>query len=59
MEQHVFFFTFTLIIEGTTEKDLKFKMPLKSVCNRNFGSVKQKGIFEHLRRVKNRKRSVK
>ncbi len=58
MEQHVFF-TFTLIIEGATEKDLKFKMPLKSICNRNFGSVKQKGIFEHSRRVKNRKRYVK
>ncbi len=29
------FFTFPLIIEGTTEKVLKFKMPLKSVYNRN------------------------
>ncbi len=53
------FFTFPLIIEGATEKVLKFRMPLKSVDNRNFGSIKQKCIFEHFRRVKNRTISVK
>jgi hypothetical protein len=52
-------FTFSLIIEGAKEKVLKFKMPMKSVSNRNFGSIKQKCIYEHFRRVKNRKISVK
>ncbi len=51
MEQHVFF-TFSLIIEGTTEKVLKFKMPLKSVYDRNFGSIKQKCILNTLEGLK-------
>jgi hypothetical protein len=32
MEEHVFF-TFSLIIEGTTEKSLQFIMSLKSIYN--------------------------
>ncbi len=51
MEQHVFL-NFSIDYEGATEG---FKMPLNSVYNRNFGSIKQKCIFEHFRRVKNRK----
>ncbi len=53
------FFTFSLITVGATEKVFKFKMPLKLFYNRNFVSIKQKCIFEHFRRVKNRKRSIK
>ncbi len=41
------FFAFSLIIEGTTEKVLQFKMPLKSIYNRNFGFNEQQCIFEH------------
>jgi len=36
------FFAFSLIIEGTTEKVLKFIMPLSSIYNRNFGFIEQK-----------------
>jgi hypothetical protein len=39
------FFAFSLIIEGTTEKVLKFIMPLKSIHNRNFGLIEQKNVF--------------
>jgi hypothetical protein len=44
MEQQVFF-AFSLIIEGTTEKVLKFIMTLKSIHNRNFGFIVQKNVF--------------
>jgi len=40
MEQH--FFMFPLIIEGTTEKVLQFKMPVKSINNKNFHFTEQK-----------------
>jgi hypothetical protein len=43
MEQHVF--AFSLIIEGTTEKVLKFIMSLKSIHDRNFGFDEQKKYF--------------
>ncbi len=33
------FFSFGLIIEGTTEKVLQFKMPLKSVYNQIFDFI--------------------
>ncbi len=39
------FFAFSLIIEGTTEKVLKFIMTLKLFYNRNFGFVLQKMYF--------------
>jgi hypothetical protein len=39
------FFAFSLIIEGTTEKVLKFIMPLKLIYNRNFGFIVQKMYF--------------
>jgi hypothetical protein len=39
------FFAFSLIIEGTTEKVLKFIMPLKSIYYRNFGFTEQKMYF--------------
>jgi len=55
MEQHVFYFS--IDYRGRHRKC--FKMPLKSVDNRNFGSIKQKCIFEHFRRFKNIKRSAK
>ncbi len=35
MERHIF--TFSLIIEGATEKVLQFKIPLKSVYNKKLG----------------------
>jgi hypothetical protein len=41
--------TFSLIIEGATEKVLQFKMPLKAVHNRKFGVVEQQCIFEWLK----------
>ncbi len=53
MEQCIF--AFSLIIEGTTEKVLQFKMPLKSIYNRNFGFVEQKMNFEHYREFQARK----
>jgi hypothetical protein len=53
MEQRIFAFSF--IIEDTTEKVLQFIMPLKSIYNRNFGSIEQKCIFEHYREFQARK----
>ncbi len=48
MEQNVF--AFSVLIEGTTEKVLQFKMPLMSIYNRNFGFIEQKNVFfEHCR----------
>jgi hypothetical protein len=46
MVQHIFFYFFT-DKDGTTEKVLKFIMPLKAVYNRKFGVTEQKGVFEH------------
>ncbi len=37
MEQRIF--AFLLIIEGTIEKVLQFKMPRKSIYSRNFGFI--------------------
>jgi hypothetical protein len=47
MEQHIF--AFSLNIVGTTEKVLQFIMPLKSIYNKNLGSIEQKCIFEQYR----------
>jgi hypothetical protein len=41
----VHFFAFSLIIEGATEKALKFLMPFKSICDRNFCFIEQKMYF--------------
>ncbi len=49
MEQHVF--AFSSIIEGITEKVLKFIMPLKSIYNRNFGFHWTKIVFPTVQRV--------
>jgi hypothetical protein len=45
------FFAFSLIKEGTTEKVLQFKMPLKSIYNKTLASSNKKCIFEHNRGV--------
>ncbi len=42
MEQHIF--AFSLIIEGTTEKVLKFLTPIMSIFNQNLG-FNQKNVF--------------
>jgi hypothetical protein len=49
MEQHIF--AFSLIIEGTTEKVLQFKMPLKSMYSKTLTLFNKKCIFEHNREV--------
>jgi hypothetical protein len=54
IRQHIFF-TFSLIIEGATEKVTQFKMSLKSIYTKNFGFLEQKNIFEHYRKVNTRK----
>jgi hypothetical protein len=43
MEQR--FFTFSLIIEGTTEKVLQFIMPLKSIYSKNLCFDEEKMYF--------------
>ena len=48
MEHHVF--SFGLIIEGTTEKVLQFKIPLRSICNQTLGLIKKEMYFEKLKR---------
>jgi hypothetical protein len=53
MEHHVF--SFGLIIEGTTDKVLQFKMPLKSICNQTLGFIEQEMYFETLQRGSNNK----
>jgi hypothetical protein len=53
MEQR--FFTFSLIIEGTTEKVLQFIMPLELIYSKNFGFIEPKCIFEHYREFQARK----
>ncbi len=45
MGQHVFL-TFSLIIEGATEKVLQFIMPLKLMFIKNVGFNEQKCIFD-------------
>ncbi len=49
------FFTFSLIVEGGTEKVSQFIMPLKSIYNKNFGFIQLKCTFENDRKVKERK----
>ncbi len=44
MEKHDFF-TFSLIIDGTTDKVLQFIMPFWSIYNKNLGFVEQKNVF--------------
>ncbi len=39
------FFAFSLIIEGTTEKVLKFMLPLSSIYKGNFGFIEQKNVY--------------
>jgi hypothetical protein len=51
-------FAFSLIIEGATEKVLKFIMPLKSIYNRNLGFIEQKMYFLTLQRVSSKKNSI-
>jgi hypothetical protein len=52
------FLLFSLIIEGTTEKVLQFKMPLKSIYNRNFGFIEQNMYFLTLQRVSSKTNSI-
>ncbi len=59
MQWNSAFLTFSLIIEGTTEKVFQFVMPLKAVYNRKFGFIEQKCNFEHCGKVKTRKRCIK
>ncbi len=47
-----------MIIEGTTEKVVLFKVPLKSIYNQNLGFIEQKMYFEHLQRGSNNKESI-
>ena len=56
MERHIF--TFSLIIEGTTEKVLQFIMPLKSIYSRNFGFIEWKLYFWTLQRVSSKKNPI-
>ncbi len=52
------FFAFWLIIEGTTEKVLQFKMQVKSIYNKNFHFVEQKMYFLTLQRGSSKKKSI-
>ncbi len=56
MEQY--FFAFSLIIEGTTEKVSQIIMPLKSIYNRNVSFIEQKLYFWTLRRVSSKKNPI-
>ncbi len=51
-------FAFSLIIEGTTEKMLKFIMPFKSIYNKNFDFIVQNMYFWTLRRVSSKKNFI-
>jgi hypothetical protein len=42
MEQH--FYAFSLVIEGTAEKEFQFIMPIMSIYNRNLGFI-QRNVF--------------
>jgi hypothetical protein len=55
MQKHVF--AFSLIIGGTTEKVLQFKMPLKSIYSKTLGLVTQKMYFWTLQRGSNNNKS--
>ncbi len=57
MEQHLF--TFSFIIEGTTEKVLQTIKPLRLIYNKNLGFIDQKCFLEHHSKVISRKRSLK
>ncbi len=52
------FFSFKLIIEGTTENVSKFKMPLMATYIKMFCVNEQKCIFEHHRKIKRMKISL-
>ncbi len=54
----MFFFSFSLIIEGTTEKGLQFITPLKSIYNKNLGLIEQKMYFSTLQRGSNKKKYI-
>ncbi len=45
------FFTFSLIIEGTTEKVPQLKMPVKSINKKTLGSLNKKCYIEHYKEV--------
>ena len=55
INQTAHLFTFSLIIDGATEKVLQFMMPLKSIRNKNFGFMEQKCIFDNYSKVVTRK----
>ncbi len=40
-----------MIIEGTTEKVVLFKLPLKSIYNQNLGFIEQEMYFEQYKKV--------
>jgi hypothetical protein len=46
------FFTFSLNIEGTTEKVLQFQMPVKSIYNQKMGFIEQIVILNTTERLK-------
>ncbi len=50
MEERIL--TFSLIIEGTTEKALHFIMPLKSIYNKKIGFNEQKLFLRNLKQEK-------
>ncbi len=52
------FLEFPLNIEGTTEKVLQFKMPLKSIYNKNLGFIEQIKNFKTLQKGSNSKKSI-
>jgi hypothetical protein len=43
--ERAYFFAFSWIIEGTTEKVLQFIMPLESIFNKNLGFVERTNLF--------------
>jgi hypothetical protein len=49
------FFAFSLIVEGTIEKALKFIMPLSQFTTETLVSLSKKCIFEHYREFQARK----
>ena len=55
LEWNSTFFAFSSVIEGTTEKVLKFIMPPSSIYNRLFGFIEQKMYFWTLQQFQARK----
>jgi hypothetical protein len=53
------FLTFSLIIEGTTEKAFYFIILLELIYNKNFGFIYQKCLLEHYKKNKTEKNSLK